>query len=252
MHLGTPQASAQSKATTSKLQPFRSGEALYYHVRYSFAKGAEVVFRVSDTVINGRTYFHLQIEGKTTGMVGLLYPLHDSYHSYTSQKTILPVMAIRNVHEQSYRDYKVDRFDRTTRSDSTILTRENGSQHVLPRDVYDLVSLGYALRVKLSQTNYTTGSVIAFPTFFNAEYFPLAVRYLGEEKVKTDFGKIRCHKFVPRIQKGELFKENDAVSIWFSTDRNHLPVRIEFKLFLGSMVCELKRYQNLTSTFPVP
>jgi hypothetical protein len=224
---------------------------LYYNVRYAFAKGAEVVFSVSDTVIDTKSYYHLIIDGKTTGMVGMLYPLHDAYHSYTDKQTNLPVMAIRNVHEQSYRDYKVDKFDRTSRTDSTIVTRENGETVVLPKNVYDLVALGYALRVQLSQTKFTQNSIFFFPTYFNAEYFPFGVRYVGEEVVRTDFGKVRCHKFIPRIQKGDIFKENDAVTLWFSTDENHLPIRIEFKLFLGSMVCELKNFRKLVSPFNV-
>lgn len=235
------------RAQVKSSPPFKGGETLYYNVRYTFAKGAEVVFSVEDTTINGRNYYHLKIDGRTTGIVKRLYPLHDVYHSYTSTRTHLPIKAIRNVKEQSYKDYKVDLFDRHTIPDSTIVTRENGEKIVLPKKLYDLVALGYALRVQLSQQQFTTNSIFSFPTFFNAEYFPFAVRYLGEETIRTTFGEMRCYKFVPRIQKGELFKENDALSIWFTTDSNHLPIRIEFKLFIGSMVCELVTYQNLVT-----
>ncbi len=224
---------------------------LYYNVRYAFAKGAEVVFSVSDTLVGDKSYFHLVIDGRTTGMVGVLYPLHDTYHAYTDKVTNLPIKAVRNVSEQSYKDHKVDLFDRTSRADSAIVTRENGEKVVLPKDVYDLVSLGYSLRVQLSQTKFAKNTLFSFPTYFNAEYFPFAVRYVGEEVVRTDFGKVRCHKFIPRIQKGDLFKENDAVTIWFSADENHLPIRIEFKLFLGSMVCELKTFSKVVSPFVV-
>lgn len=241
---------AQSKNLTPP-PPFQKGEMLYYNVRYAFAKGAEVVFSVSDTLIGTKQYYHLTIDGKTTGMVGVLYPLHDTYHAYTDKQTHLPIKAVRNVHEQSYKDYKVDLFDRTSRSDSTIVTRENGEMVVLPKEVCDLVSLGYSMRVQLSQTKFTKNTLFFFPTYFNAEYFPFGVRYICEETICTDFGKVRCHKFIPRIQKGDLFKENDAVTIWFSADENHLPIRIEFKLFLGSMVCELKTFRKLVSPFNV-
>ena len=231
--------------------PFQKGEMLYYNVRYAFAKGAEVIFSVSDTVIESKKYYHLLIDGRTTGMVGLLYPLRDTYHAYTDKKTLLPIKAVRNVHEQSYKDYKVDLFDRTSRSDSTVVTRENGETLILPKEVCDLVSLGYAMRVQLSKTNFTENTFFSFPILFNAEFFPFGVRYVGEEVVRTDFGKVRCHKFIPRIQKGELFQENDAITIWFSADENHLPIRIEFKLFLGAMVCELKNFRKLVSPFNV-
>lgn len=108
-------------------------------MRYTFAKGAEVLFTVGDTVIDGRRCYGLTIDGKTTGMVGMLYPLHDVYRSYTDPRTHLPVRAVRSVQEQSYRDYKVDNFDRRSRQDSTIVTRENGKQVILPKQVCDLV-----------------------------------------------------------------------------------------------------------------
>jgi len=212
---------------------------LRYDVRYTFAKGAEVLFTVGDTVIDGRRCYGLTIDGQTTGMVGMLYPLHDVYRSYTDPRTHLPVRAVRSVQEQSYRDYKVDNFDRRSRQDSTIVTRENGKQVVLPKQVCDLVSLGYAMRVKLSKETIARGTILFFPIYFNADYIPFSVRCLGEEVIKTNFGKRRCYKFVPCIQKGDLFKENDAITLWFAADGAYEPLRIEFKLFLGSMVCEL-------------
>ncbi len=215
------------------------GEVLRYDVRYAFAKGAEVVFTVGDTVMEGRRRYVLTIDGKTTGMVGMLYPLRDIYKSYTDPSTHLPVRAVRNVQEQSYRDYKVDTFDRHTRADSTIVTRETGEKLVLPRRVCDLVSLGYALRVKLSRAPIAKGTMLLYPIYFNAEYLPFSVRCLGVETIRTRFGKRKCYKFVPCIQKGEIFTENDAVTLWFAADGAYEPLRIEFKLFVGSMVCEL-------------
>ncbi len=223
---------------------FRSGERLRFRLTYLRARGAEADFTVEDTLLNGRPGYHLKVDGHSRGLIGRLYPIHDVYHSYTMADTHLPVRAIRDVHEQDYKDYKVDLFDRS-RPDSTVLTRENGDQHVLPRGVNDILSQAYYLRSRLPGLALQKGDRIELAVFHNGEYDPMTIRYMGVERIKTRFGWVDCLLFVPTVQKGNLFEDNDALHIWISADANHIPMRIRFRLFLGSMYTDLISYKNL-------
>lgn len=218
-------------------------------MRFAFAKCAEAKFTTQDTLINGKKHFHHRIEGYTTGLIGKAWPLLDIYHSYTDPKTDLPVRAIRDVVEQKYKDYKVDLYDRSSRSDSAILIRETGDTVIVPRNTHDLVSVAYYVRNQLSTMKLTTKSRIEIPTFFNGEFYPLQIRYVGLETVKTQFGKVECYRFIPIVRKGSLFEDQEAITVFISTDDNHLPVRVQFKLFLGSMYCDLVGYRGLASPF---
>jgi hypothetical protein len=44
---------------------------------------------------------------------------------------------------------------------------------------------------------------------------------------------------------GRLFKTQDDVTFWFTADRNHLPVRIRFNIFVGAFVAEIVKYEGL-------
>jgi hypothetical protein len=71
------------------------------------------------------------------------------------------------------------------------------------------------------------------------------LRYVGIEVIKTRLGRIRCYKFNPVTEKGRLFKTEEDVSFWFSADKNYLPVKIRFDIFVGSFNVEILNYEGL-------
>lgn len=226
-------------------QAFQTGEELFYHIRYGVAKGAEAKFQTKDTIIDGQKAYKHTIAGWTTGLLDALYPVYDVYTSYTEAKNDLPIRAIRNVKEQKYRDYKEDKYNRGAIADSVIITRENGEKLTLPYVTQDLVGVAYYVRNRLSNMKLTKGDRIKIPVYFNAEFYPLVIQYEGDDIVKTKFGKVKCYRFVPLVQTGDLFKTQDAITVWLTADENHIPIRVRFKLFLGSMYCDLVSFSGL-------
>jgi len=89
------------------------------------------------------------------------------------------------------------------------------------------------------------GDVITINTWFTDEYYPVIMRYQGTEEIKTKVGRLKCLKFNPVTEVGRLFKTQDDVTFWFTADRNHLPVRIRFNIFLGAFVAEMVDYEGL-------
>ena len=55
--------------------------------------------------------------------------------------------------------------------------------------------------------------MITIMTWFTDELYPIRLKYLGMEEVKTRIGKIKCHKFNPVTETGRLFKTEDDMSI---------------------------------------
>lgn len=47
------------------------------------------------------------------------------------------------------------------------------------------------------------------------------------------------------MEVGRVFKAQDDVSIWISNDENHVPLRVEFNMTLGSLKCDLVSHKNL-------
>jgi hypothetical protein len=89
------------------------------------------------------------------------------------------------------------------------------------------------------------GELITITTWFTDELYPIRLRYIGTDEVKTKLGKIKCYKFNPVTETGRLFKTEEDVSFWFSTDKNFLPVKIRFDIFVGAFEVEIVSNEGL-------
>lgn len=68
---------------------------------------------------------------------------------------------------------------------------------------------------------------------------------MGKEVVKTKYGKFRAIKFKPLLVKGTLFQGGEKMTVWVSDDPNHIPLRIESPIVVGSIKVDMMQYRNL-------
>jgi hypothetical protein len=57
--------------------------------------------------------------------------------------------------------------------------------------------------------------------------------------------------FNPVTETGRLFKTEEDVSFWFSADKNYLPVKVRFDIFVGAFTVELNGYEGLAHELAV-
>jgi hypothetical protein len=196
---------------------------------------------------SGREVWHSAIEAKTTGMADAVYKVRDVYESYMNPATELPVKSIRNINEGRYHKYNVVLFDHATRKDSAILNSDLTGIHITPQGIHDILSCFYWFRNHHPQNmdSINKGDMIEITTWFADELYPIRLKYVGEEEIKTRAGKILCYKFNPVTEVGRLFKTQDDVSFWFSADKNFLPVKIRFDIFVGAFFVDMVNFEGL-------
>ena len=223
--------------------PFKAGEELTYTISYGIIKGGEAKLTVKDTVMNKQKVHHLTAAGHTTGVVDAIYKVRDKYESFVNPETIKPVKSIRDIREGRYRYYNEVSYYHDV--DSTFLRSQKSGEKYVPADIYDIVSAFYVGRKKHFNDSMVEDQVIEIYTYFSDEVFPLRIRYLGIETIKTKVGKLECYKFSPVTEVGRSFKSNDDMHVWITRDANKLPVKIRFNLVVGAFVCELDSYKGL-------
>ena len=81
--------------------------------------------------------------------------------------------------------------------------------------------------------------------FLDNETYDLYIRYLGKETVKTKYGKFRAIKFKPLLIKGTIFEGGEKMTVWVSDDANHLPLRVESPISVGTIKVDMMNYHNL-------
>lgn len=226
---------------------YQAGERIDYAIHYGLIQGGVASLELKTDTFRGKTVLHSILIGRTTGVADAIFRVKDIYESYFDPRTGLPVFSIRNIREGRYTKYNEVIFDHTTRTDSAILTSDLTGIHITEPGIHDILSCFYFFR-NHHLPRYDTlkrGDMITIMTWFTDELYPIKLRFIGVEEIKTKIGRIRCLKFNPVTETGRLFKTEDDVSFWFTADKNFLPVRIRFDIFVGAFVAEVVRYQGI-------
>lgn len=219
---------------------FKHGEELNYVLKYGFIKGGEAVIKVFSEDYKGQNVVHAIASAHTTGVADKVFKVIDTYESYFTTDSNLPLRAVRNIREGGYKFYGEDHFDHDK---NTVINVKKGVQKV-PDNILDIISAFFYLR-RIDFTNIKVGESFFFDTYFGDELFPFCVVFKGREEVSTPSGKYKCLKFLPIVEPGRVFKENDDMLFWLSDDMNKIPIKIKFDLVVGSFNCELTSFKNL-------
>jgi hypothetical protein len=223
------------------------GEKVDYAVHYGVVQGGIASLELRADTLNGKEVWHSVFIGKTTGMADAIFRVKDIYESYIEPQSELPVLSIRNIQEGRYKKYNEVIFDHYSRSDSAILTSDLSGIHITEKGIHDILSCFYYLRNHHlpGYPGLKRGDIITIMTWFTDELYPIRLRYLGTDDIKTKVGRIKCLKFNPVTEVGRLFKTEDDMTFWFSADGNYLPVRVRFEIFVGAFVAEIVNYEGL-------
>jgi hypothetical protein len=234
-------------------EPFQSGEKVSYIIHYGLINGGVATLELKKDTFAGKEVLHSIFIAQTTGIADALFKVRDSFESFINPETELPVKSIRDVSEGRYKRYNVVLFDSKTRKDSAILKSDLTGVHVTQQGIHDILSCFYYFREHYLSKNYSfkKGEIVTIMTWFTDELYPIRLKYIGLDDVRTRAGRMKCYKFNTVTEKGRLFKSDDDVTFWFSADRNYLPVKVRFDIFVGAFTVDMNRYEGLADTLEI-
>jgi hypothetical protein len=236
-----------------QVQSYMPGEEINYTIQYGVITSGLGKLDIKNDTLDGKEVWHATFSGWTTGLADVIFKVLDIYEVYIDPATELPLKSIRNVREGRYRRYNVVTFDHTTRPDSVILQSNLSGKHIAPKGIHDIVSCFYFFRNHIlpDADKMKKGDIVELTTWFADELYPIRLRFVGLEEVKAGGGKIKCYKFNPVTEVGRLFKTEEDVSFWFSADKNLLPVKIRFDIFVGAFMVDLNNYGGLVAPLEI-
>lgn len=222
---------------------FSAGESVTLSVYYTFAGvyvwGGDAIFSVGLEQMNGKPVYHVIGDGKTNSFFDGIFKVRDRYESYIDTGSLKPIKFIRNVDEGGYKLYENVSFNDVTNTATTT----KGLFKTTPCIQDVLSSIYYARNINFNA--YNPGDKIPFNMFLDSQTYNLYLRYLGKEIVKTRYGKFHAIKFKPLLIQGTMFQGGEGMTVWVSDDRNHVPLRIESPISVGSVKVDMMRYHNL-------
>lgn len=226
---------------------FKDGEKLTFKVYYNVSAlwfGAGIAtFSVKQEDYNGRKAYHMTGDGKTFKSYDWFFKVRDKYESYIDAETMLPLRFIRHVEEGGYSIYNSVNFNHTNgQAVSTAGTFK------IPRCVQDVLSAIYYAR-NIEYNKYKPGDKIPFSMYLNDHVYNLYIRYLGREQIKTKYGSFNAIKIAPLLIEGTIFRGGEKMMVWVSDDDNHIPVRVDSPILVGSIKVDLIGYEKLRNPF---
>src|SRR5450432_3876979 len=224
---------------------FKVGESITYRVYYKLAgvyiAAGEATFVCALEDLAGKAVYHVTGDGKTYSFYDNFFKVRDKYETFIDTSNLQPLKFIRNVNEGTYKKYENISFNKTAHTAIT-----NNGVYKTPDCVQDVLSTMYYAR-NINFDKYKPGDKIPFSMFLDNQVYSIYIRYVGKETIKTRYGKFRSIKIKPLLIKGTIFQGGEKMDVWIGDDANHIPVRVESPISVGSIVVDMMDFHNLRS-----
>lgn len=223
---------------------FKPGERLEFDVSYGWLDAGEAIIEIQkeESQIAGRDVWHVVGKGNSTGTFNWFFKVRDTYETYLDVDGVFPWSFVRDVHEGGYeikQKYDFDHFGGKVKNNK-------GKEYKIPLGVQDMISSFYRARA-IDFSDAQPNQVFEIQTFVDNEVWPLQIRYLKRETIETDLGTFKCMVFVPVVQEGRIFEEEEDMMVWVTDDENKIPVMAKAKVLVGSITMQLRDYSGLAN-----
>jgi len=222
---------------------FEQGETINFNVFYAviglYVNAGTASFTVTADHVNSKPAYHVVGIGNSNPSYDWIFKVRDRYETYIDTATLQPLRFIRNIEEGGFK--KTENVTFNNQANTAVTT--TGTFKV-PNCVQDVLSSIYYAR-NINFDKYKEGDKIPFYMFLDNEVYNLYIKYMGKEVIKTKYGKFNSIKFKPLLVKGTLFSGGEKMTVWVSDDGNHIPLRIESPIVVGSVKVDMMGYKNL-------
>ncbi len=227
-----------------KNEAFKRGEVLTFRMHYGIVEAGIATLGITDDAkeFAGRKTFHIVGLGVTKGAFEFFYSVRDKYETFIDEQAIIPWMFVRHVNEGGYKIEQSYVFNRYNKK----VDVGGGETFPIEPNMQDMLSAFYSART-LDLSAAKEGEIFSINCFMDKEVWPLKIKFIGKETVTTDLGTFRCLKFRPIVQKGRVFKHEEDLNVWITDDKNHVVIKGQADVLVGSIKAELTNYTGLAN-----
>lgn len=236
---------AQSAYRKLNNEAFKRGEKLTYRIHYGFIDAAIATIEITEEnkKFGDRNTLHVVGIGKSKGSFDFFFKIRDRYETYIDEEALIPWFFGRRIDEGGYKMSQDYIFYHDQKK-----VNANGKMINIWQNTQDMLS-GFYLARTMDLGAAKEGQLFTVPTIVDGEMYNLQIKFKGRETIKSDWGRIRCLKFVPVLQKGRVFKHEEDMVVWLSDDKNHIPIRAKADILFGSLKMDLIAYKGISTPF---
>ncbi len=212
-------------------RPFKIGEKLTYTVKlFLFSVGEQILEVKEITQINGQLTYHLCSRVKTSGWADLLFSYNHRLESFVDVDTLYPYQVRSYVQEGDSppKDVIVQIDQKKGVASIENRATEKKWERKLSTTTLDITSLIYWLR----NQELKVGQIFSFLLLEDTSLRPIKIEVVKKEKVGNHLAFL-CSE----VGSGKI-------KIWFSADKNRLPLRIETDITVGTLTSKLVKIED--------
>ncbi|MEQ9187245.1 MAG: DUF3108 domain-containing protein [Cryomorphaceae bacterium] len=223
---------------------FQRGERLEYDVSYGWLDAGEAIIEIKDEkhTIAQRDVLHIIGTGNSQGTFNWFFKVRDRYETYLDEEGVFPWVFVRDIQEGGFKMKQSYTFDHYNQKVKT----NKGKEYDVPLGVQDMISSFYSARA-LDLKALKPGQVFEIQSFVDNELWPLRIKFLKRESITIEKGTFDCMLFVPVVQEGRIFKEEEDMMVWVTDDKNRIPVLAKASVLVGSIKMELRSFKGLAN-----
>lgn len=216
--------------------PFQPGEKLEYTAQFNFIPAGETTLEcISIDTVNRQPVFHMIYSARTGKVADRLFKIRDRVDMWLDENELFTYRLVKSIHEGNYKK-EID----TQINYEKMIAFTNGDTVRITKKVRDPYSLFYFLRT----IPLPIGEVFPFSTFEANETTDFNLKVTGKELISTEAGNFSCLVVKPYRDGKTLLKNKGDMHIWFSDDKDRIPVQVEIKLKFGTMLMKLKKINS--------
>jgi hypothetical protein len=229
-------AGSAAAATPAADATFVKGETLDYSLTWLYMSGGSARFTIG-LAPGAPDRFRITSIAQSSSGFARIYKVRDEIQSFVDRVMFTTIGYEKHLNERGKRKDDVTTVDRA----HGIATRRRPGkndqvQHVV-EPVFDPLSLIYQFR----RLDLRPGLHVHFTVVGDGKTYTVDADVTAGETLSTPAGKFRTLAVEPQMSAGGLFADEDSrLTIWYSDDARHLPVRIRSDVKIGSITATLK------------
>lgn len=235
----------QNPASTAiQTAPWKN-EQLKYGVYYSFVKAGTAYIKNQGLAdINGRPTYLIQTSAFSAPVIDTVFRVRDINYSWIDAETFYSKGYSQSLREGNYKRDEWVIFDYDSNKYRGQIKKKGEPRNIqgsLSQQVLDILSALYYVRIHPLEP----GKDIVFDIINREEQYPLVVKVLGKETVKTAAGKFKCIVVEPQFRgEGIFVSKGKSLKVWLTDDKYKMPIKMKTEVFIGSVSAELLEYKR--------
>ncbi|MBC8312021.1 MAG: DUF3108 domain-containing protein [Candidatus Marinimicrobia bacterium] len=209
------------------------GEKLVYSAGFRLFDAGEAIFTTEIKPLNDAPTLLITSTIKTNSFLSRFYKVRDVVKVWSNINDLTLIKIEKEVNEGNYH------LDYSAHVSEDLKLISNTKTIQLASKVYDPISAIFMLR----KQSLIEGDSYKFTTVENGIIQKVNVMVGKIEKVSVPAGKFNTRQIIPISDDGKpLFKHDGKMKVWYSDDDRHLPVKMEQKTNVGTLILQLKKY----------